>query len=208
MALLGVTRTSLPSFSESRPSASRSGDGEHSLGVQRDVAEQKIGLGGLNEVGPMQLARHMAGERQNGCVVAAGLIESGHQVVAAGTGGAGANRETAGQLCLASGGQRGAFLMTHADPFDAASTDRVRDRIQGVADQPEKMLDADLLEHANQDIRNRLRHFRLLLARIWWLSSPRCGVRGARAPSPSVTLLRSALRRYSTSSSFRPVPAR
>jgi hypothetical protein len=60
----------------------------------------------------------------------------------------------AGKLCLASGGQRRAFLMTDADPFDLASPHRVCEWIERVADQPEDMFDPDLLKHANQKFCN------------------------------------------------------
>ena len=77
---------------------------------------------------------------------------------AAGTGGAGAHRELAGELGLAGGGQRRSFLMADADPFDAASPDRVGERVRGVADQSENMPDSDLFEHPDQEVGNRLRH--------------------------------------------------
>ena len=68
---------------------------------------------------------------------AAGFIEVGDEMVAAGTGGAGTHRELAGELGLAGGGQRRSFLMTDANPLDAASSNRVGEWIQGVADQCE-----------------------------------------------------------------------
>ena len=104
---------------------------------------------------PLQLARHLAGERQHRRVVAARLVEPGDQMGAARAGRAGADAEPAGELGLAGGGQRRAFLMTDADPFDLAAPDRVGERIERVADQSEDMFDADLLEHANQKFRNR-----------------------------------------------------
>jgi hypothetical protein len=82
-------------------------------------------------------------------------------MVAAGTGGAGTHRELAGELGLTGGSQRRSFLMTDADPFDSASSNRVGERIQGVADQCEYMLDPDLLKHTHQEIRNRLCHLPL-----------------------------------------------
>ena len=47
------------------------------FGVERDVAEQKIGLGRLDVVNAMQLARQVARQRQDRRVVAARLIEPG-----------------------------------------------------------------------------------------------------------------------------------
>src|ERR1700730_1366611 len=121
-----------------------------------------MGLGGLDEVDALQLARHVAGEGQNRRMVAAGFIEAGDQMRASGARGAGADRETAGKLGLAGGGQSSALLMAHPDPFDAASSDRVRERIERVPDQPENLLHANLLERTYQDARNRLRPCRLL----------------------------------------------
>ena len=120
----------------------RRGDG---FGIERDVAEQEIRLGGLDVVGAVQLARHVAGQRQHRRVVAARLIEARDQVGAAGAGGAGAHRKPAGELGLAGRGKRGAFFVADADPFDLASPDRVGERIERIADQPEYMLDPDLL---------------------------------------------------------------
>jgi hypothetical protein len=75
---------------------------------------------------------------------------------AAGTRGAGTHREVAGKLGLAGGGQRRSFLMSDANPFDTASSDRVSERIQRVTDQSEYLLDPYLFEHTDQDVRNRL----------------------------------------------------
>ena len=58
-------------------------------------------------------------------MVAAGFIEAGDQMRAAGAGGAGTYRELSGELGLAGGGQRRSFLMTDTNPFDIASTDRI-----------------------------------------------------------------------------------
>ena len=80
----------------------------------------------------------------------------------AGAGRAGADAEPAGQLGLAGGGERRALLVADADPFDAAAANRVGERIERVADQAEDLLDPDLLEHADQDIRDCLGHLRLL----------------------------------------------
>ena len=48
--------------------------------------------------------------------------------------------------------------MADADPFDVAAANGVGERIQRVADQSENVLDPDLLERADQDIRNRPGH--------------------------------------------------
>ena len=113
------------------------------------------------KIGALHLARHVVGERQHRRVVAARFIEAGDQMRAAGTGGAGTHRELSGELGLTGGSQRRSFFMTDANPFDAASSNRVGERIQGVADQREYMLDPDLLEHADEEIRNGLRHLPL-----------------------------------------------
>jgi len=124
--------------------------------IERDVAAKKIWLCRLEEVDPLHLARHVTGESQNGRMVAAGFIEAGNQMRAAGTRGAGTHREVAGKLGLAGGGQRRSFLMTDTNPFDIASTERVGERIQRVADQSKYLLDPGLFEHTDQDFRNRL----------------------------------------------------
>src|SRR5271166_2787792 len=82
---------------------------------------------------------------------------------AARAGRTGADPEPAGELGLAGGCKRCAFLVAHADPFDIAAANRVGERIERVADQSEDMLDPDLLKRADQDVRYRLGHLRLLL---------------------------------------------
>jgi len=52
--------------------------------------------------------------------------------------------------------------MANTDPLNIAAADRIGERIERVADQCENMLDPNLLEHANQDIRDRLGHRCLL----------------------------------------------
>jgi hypothetical protein len=63
-------------------------------------------------------------------VVAAGLVEAGDQMRAAGTGRAGAYREPPIELGLPGSRERRALLMAYADPLDATSTDRIGERIQ------------------------------------------------------------------------------
>ena len=137
--------------------------GGNGFGVERNVAEQQIRLGRLDEVGAVHLARHVAGQRQNRRVIAARLIEAGDEMSAAGPGRAGADPEPAGKLGLAGGGERRSLLVADADPFDIAAADRVGERIERVADQCENMLDSNLLEHADQDVRDCPGHMCLLL---------------------------------------------
>jgi hypothetical protein len=91
-----------------------------------------------------------------GGVVAAGFVESRDQMIAARAGGAGANRKLPRKLGLAGGGQRRALLVSDADPLDLAPPHRIGERIEGIADQSEDLLDTDLFEHADQLARNRL----------------------------------------------------
>ena len=68
----------------------------------------------------------------------------------------GRHRELPGELGLAGGGQRRALFMPDADPFDLALPHRIGERIEGIADQSEDLLDTDLFEHVDQLARNRL----------------------------------------------------
>ena len=138
--------------------------GRDGFGVERHVAEQQIGLGGLDKISAMHLARHVAGQRQHRRVVAACLVKPRDQMIAAGAGGAGTNRKPPGQFCLAGGGEGRAFFVADADPFDLAAPHRIGQRIEGIADQSEDLLDADLFEHANQLPCDRLCHCPLLMA--------------------------------------------
>jgi hypothetical protein len=45
--------------------------------------------------------------------------------------------------------------MADADPFDLAAPNRIREGIEGIADQSENMSDAGLLKHVDQKFRNR-----------------------------------------------------
>jgi hypothetical protein len=45
-----------------------------------------------------------------------------------------------------------------ADPLNVASANRVGERVEGITDQPEDMLDPELSERADQNIRYRLCH--------------------------------------------------
>jgi hypothetical protein len=129
-----------------------------SFGVKRDITEQEIGFGGLDEVGAVHLARHVPGERKNRRVIAGGLIEARDEMSAAGSRRTGADRKPASKLSLAGGGERRSLLMADTDPFNIAAADRIGERIERVADQCENMLDPNLLEHANQDVRDCLGH--------------------------------------------------
>lgn len=94
-------------------------------------------------------------------MVAAGLIKPGDQMRAPGTGGAGADREVTGELRLAGGGESRAFFVTHPDPFNLAASNRGREGIERVADQPKNLPDTYLFKHADQDLSNRLGHMPL-----------------------------------------------
>ena len=56
----------------------------------------------------------------------------------------------------AGGGQRRALFVSDADPLDLAPPHLIGERIEGIADQSEDLLDTDLFEHADQLARNRL----------------------------------------------------
>jgi hypothetical protein len=62
-------------------------------------------------------------------MVAAGFVKTGNQMSAPGTRGTGTHSEAAGKLGLAGGGERRSFLVTHADPFDLAASNRIREGI-------------------------------------------------------------------------------
>jgi hypothetical protein len=55
-------------------------------------------------------------------------------MVAAGAGRAGANSEPAGEFGLAGGSECRTFLMPDANPFDTATANRVRKRVERVPD--------------------------------------------------------------------------
>jgi hypothetical protein len=59
---------------------------------------------------------------------------------------------------LAGSREGGALLMADANPFDLAATNGVCKRIEGVADEAEYLLDANLVEHLDQNVGYGLRH--------------------------------------------------
>jgi hypothetical protein len=104
----------------------------------------------------------MSPESEDGRVIAARFVEAGDKMGAAGPGRPGANAKPARELGLSGGRERRALLVTHADPFDGTAANRVRERIERIADQSENVFDPDLLKHADQHVRHRLGHLRLL----------------------------------------------
>src|SRR5260370_39339818 len=103
----------------------RLGRGGCRLRVKRDVAEQQVGLGRLDEVGTLQLARHVAREREDRRMVAARFIEAGDEMRAAGTGRTGTYGEAAGGLGLAGGGEGLALLVAAARARAGAAASRL-----------------------------------------------------------------------------------
>ena len=99
-------------------------------------------------------------------MVTARFVKTGDKVRATGPGRAAADRKLAGELRLAGGGKRRAFLMAHADPFDFAAADCIGERVERVADQSENMLDTDPFERADQHVCDRLCHQCLLSPRV------------------------------------------
>jgi hypothetical protein len=87
--------------------------------------------------------------------------------------------------------------MADADPFDSAASNRIGERIEGVTDQSEDLLDPDLFEYADQDVRHCLRHVLLLTphrtssAKPMMLNSGVAGAAEERTPAAAVVRLRS-----------------
>src|SRR5262245_58984126 len=80
------------------------------------------------------------------------FIKAGDKVRAARSGRARAYAEATGQLCLPRSGERCSLLMTDADPLYRAAANCVAERVEGITDQPEGLLNPDLLEHVDQDV--------------------------------------------------------
>ena len=101
-------------------------------------------------------------------MVARGFVKPGDQMGAAWPRGAGADRETAGELGLTRRRQSRAFFMANANPFDGRAAQGIGQRIERVADQSENLLDADALERADQGVRDRLSHASLTCQPSRW----------------------------------------
>ena len=83
-------------------------------------------------------------------------------MIAAGAGRTRTYREAPGQFGLAGCGKRCPFLMSYADPFDAAAPDGVPERIERISNQSEYLPHPDLLKHANDHLRYRPGHLSFL----------------------------------------------
>src|SRR5262245_54779239 len=90
------------------------------------------------------------------------LIKACNKVRAAGTGRARAYTEAAGQFGLSCSGECRTLLMPHPDPLYLAAADRITQRIEGITNQAEDLLNTDLFEHADQDVCYHLSHLGLL----------------------------------------------
>src|ERR1700733_9540822 len=95
-------------------------------------------------------------------MIAARLIEAGDEMRTAGPGSAAAHAETPGQLSLAGGGKRSAFLMANADPLNVAAANGVGERIERVADKSENVPDSNLLQSVYQYVGHCVSHRCLL----------------------------------------------
>ena len=135
------------------------------FGIDGDIAEQQIRLGGLEIIDPAQLAHHVAGKSKDWRMVARRFVKAGDKVGAAGTGRARAYTKAASQLRLPRCGERRPLLMADANPlYRLASANRVAQGVKRIADQAEDMPNSDLFEHADKHVRHHLSHLSLLRA--------------------------------------------
>src|SRR5690349_12389170 len=95
-------------------------------------------------------------------MVAGCFIKAGDKVRAARTGRARAYAKSAGQFGLPGSGERRSLLMPDADPLYRAAANRVAQRVERVTDQAEYLPNADLFQHADEDVRYHLSHVSLL----------------------------------------------
>ena len=94
----------------------------------------------------LHLPRQVAGQCQHRRVSRAAFISAGDKMIAARS-----RRKRRDDLSgLTGGGQRDAFLVADANPFDVAVPDGIGKRVEGIASQAENTLDADLLEHTDR----------------------------------------------------------
>src|SRR5262245_15883303 len=134
----------------------------NSFRIEGDIAEEQVRLSQLHIVDPAQLARHVAGKGKDWRMVAGCFIKAGDKVCTTRTGRARAYAETTSQLGLPGGRECRSFLVPDADPLYRAAANRVAQRVEGVADQPEDLSNPDLFQHADQNVCDHLSHFWLL----------------------------------------------
>src|SRR5262249_40592100 len=120
--------------------------------------EEQVRLSQLHIVDPAQLARHVAGKGKDWRMVAGCFIKAGDKVCTTRTGRARAYAETTSQLGLPGGRECRSFLVPDADPLYRAAANRVAQRVEGVADQTEDLSNADLFQHADQNVCDHLSH--------------------------------------------------
>src|SRR5262249_62152367 len=90
------------------------------------------------------------------------LIKACNKVRAAGTCRARADAEAAGQFGLSCSGECRTLLMPHPDPLYLAAADRITQRIEGITNQADDLLNTDLFAHAHKDVCYHFSHLGLL----------------------------------------------
>ena len=127
----------------------------HGVPVAGDVAEEQVVVDLLEEVAAHLGGGHLAADREHRSVRLRCVVQAVEQVDRAGSDGAHADPEGAGQLRLRGGGERTGLLVTDADPAHAVlAADRVRDRVQGVADDAPDLPHAEVVQAVDQHLRD------------------------------------------------------
>ncbi len=85
--------------------------------------------------------------------------------------GAGADRKTAGELGLTRRRERRTLFMANTNPFDGGGSHGIGQRVERVADQSKNLLDADVLKHTHQRLRDCLGHVFLLCGSVEFIFS-------------------------------------
>ena len=159
------------------------------LAIVRTLHEQPLGVGLLEVARSDIRGRDVAGDREHGRLRAVRVEEAVDQVEVAGPATSRAHRESARELRLSGGHERGGFLVSHVDPVDAAlrgpagAPDGVDDRIQRVPDDAVDVIHPGIDELGDELICDGARHG--LPPLNGCMSSLVPNMRGGRGVSPS-----------------------
>ena len=133
----------------------------------RHVAEHRVVVDLLEEVGTQLRERHLTADGQHRRVGLLGVIETVEQVQRARPHRAHAHAQSRAELCLGAGGKRAGLLVAHADPLQAVLLpDGVGDRVQRVADDAPHRPHAEVRDRVDDRLGHR-GHQALRMAISW-----------------------------------------
>ena len=128
------------------------------LAVAGALLEEHLRVGLLEEGGADLRRRDVAGNGEDLGAVAVGVVQALDEVSVARAAGRRAHRELAGGQGVGARGKRSGFLVAYVNPLDVGLTQRISNRVEGVADNTVNALHALLFQGLNELLRKSLCH--------------------------------------------------